>query len=310
MIEVVVLGGINFDVTLFVDAFPLRGDQTVVRRMESSPGGKGGNAAVAAARLLGPDRVALIAALGRDELGERQRKILESDGVSTLGLVYIEGVESGRAYVAVDAAGENVIFSYPGANGFLAARDLRDPSRRSLIEKAKVVAILNPPLETAEEAAALARQSDCLVVFDPGIRAQAGSEGVRGVLDRIDYLVANEPEIEHLTGTRDPERAGAALLSERPELKVIVKLGDRGCVLFQRSGKLARPGIQLRSIGREAVNTAGCGDAFLGAFVAAKVEGLSDEKALEWANWAGALKATRAEARGSPTRRELLRSGA
>ena len=53
------------------------------------------------------------------------------------------------------------------------------------------------------------------------------------------------------------------------------------------------------------VNTVGCGDAFLGAFSAAKALQLGDVDALNWANWAGALKATKSETRGSPTIREL-----
>jgi len=51
----------------------------------------------------------------------------------------------------------------------------------------------------------------------------------------------------------------------------------------------------------------GCGDAFLGAFVASLSEGRSDEEALEWANCAAGLKATRPETRGSPDRMTLLK---
>jgi len=55
------------------------------------------------------------------------------------------------------------------------------------------------------------------------------------------------------------------------------------------------------------VNTVGCGDAFLGAFVSALSEGLSDLDALRWGNCAGGLKATRFETRGSPSREMILK---
>ncbi len=66
-------------------------------------------------------------------------------------------------------------------------------------------------------------------------------------------------------------------------------------------------GFDLKSRGLKVVNTVGCGDAFLGAFVAALSEGRSDREALEWGNCAAGLKATRPETRGSPDRETLLK---
>ena len=55
------------------------------------------------------------------------------------------------------------------------------------------------------------------------------------------------------------------------------------------------------------VNTVGCGDAFLGVFAASKAQGMDDIEALERANLAGALKATKPETRGSPRKEEFER---
>ncbi|HKM77687.1 MAG TPA: PfkB family carbohydrate kinase, partial [Candidatus Bathyarchaeia archaeon] len=65
--------------------------------------------------------------------------------------------------------------------------------------------------------------------------------------------------------------------------------------------------LDIELVGLKVVNTVGCGDAFLGAFVAALSEGRSDVEALKWGNCAGGLKATRSETRGSPDRDTLLR---
>jgi len=58
--------------------------------------------------------------------------------------------------------------------------------------------------------------------------------------------------------------------------------------------------VNLKELGMNAINTVGCGDAFLGVFAASKSQGFEDKEALERANLAGALKATKPETRGSP----------
>jgi len=63
--------------------------------------------------------------------------------------------------------------------------------------------------------------------------------------------------------------------------------------------------VPLERLGLHVVNTVGCGDAFIGAFAAAKVEGMDDLEALRRGCSAGSFKATRTETRGGPTREEL-----
>ncbi|HDI86496.1 MAG TPA: hypothetical protein ENF83_03725 [Candidatus Korarchaeota archaeon] len=93
-----------------------------------------------------------------------------------------------------------------------------------------------------------------------------------------------------------------------PSSKFIVKLGARGSMLVDAStGRWIRVGApSLERLGRRVVNTVACGDPFIGALAASKYEGLDDAESLVRANAAGALKATRLETRGSPTREELL----
>jgi sugar/nucleoside kinase (ribokinase family) len=76
--------------------------------------------------------------------------------------------------------------------------------------------------------------------------------------------------------------------------------------MFSGKKRVVSPALDLKKLGMKVVNSVGCGDAFLGAFVAALVEGLADSEALTWANVAGSLKATRIETRGSPDKKTLL----
>jgi len=89
------------------------------------------------------------------------------------------------------------------------------------------------------------------------------------------------------------------------EISLIVTLGEEGCTFINQKKQFRLEGINLKKYGLKAVNTVGCGDAFLGVFAAYKAEGYGDEEALRMANAAGAFKATRFETRGSPTKSEL-----
>ena len=84
---VVAVGAINWDVTLFVESLPVsRPGSQRFNEVARVPGGTAANVAVAAARLLEPNNVAIIGALGDDAIGVGQRAILQSEGVATDGI--------------------------------------------------------------------------------------------------------------------------------------------------------------------------------------------------------------------------------
>jgi len=81
-----VIGAVNWDVTLFVKKLPRAGEETAVERLTRVPGGKAGNVAVAAARLLGPNQAAILGSLGKDSIASEQVRIFHEEGVITTGL--------------------------------------------------------------------------------------------------------------------------------------------------------------------------------------------------------------------------------
>jgi len=271
------------------------------------PGGKAGNTAVAAARLLGPKQAAILGGLGKDSIGAEQVKIFEGEGVVTSCLKLCDDAASGQAYIAIDDEGANIIYKYSGANAMIKPSDLDDPVRRAMISESAAIAIMDPPFETAVRMAKTAKEFGKVVAWDPGVNSELGLAKVRTLLKYVDYLIANEHEVANLTGVRNPVAAAKRLAASVKELKVVVKLGGKGCVLYDGRKKEVLRNIDLSAVGLKAVNTVGCGDAFLGAFVAALSEGLTSVDALRWGNCAGGLKATRFETRGSPDRETLLR---
>jgi ribokinase len=111
MSHVTVLGSINIDHTVVVDQWPAIGETVLAIGYTSSPGGKGANQAIAAARA--GATVALIGAAGRD--GAAALEKLASHGVD-LSLVAMSDRPTGTAHITVGPGGDNMIVVASGAN--------------------------------------------------------------------------------------------------------------------------------------------------------------------------------------------------
>lgn len=252
----------------------------------------------------------IFGALGNDVVGTEHVKKFNQEGVVTSGIKLSIEHGSGRAYIAVDYSGENVIYTYPGANATLTANDLDDPQRRKLFSQSSIGALANPPFETAIKLAIESKKHGKIVVCDLGVLSEKGLEHLRQILSNSDYLILNEAEVHNMTGSSNSNEeelsAARKVKEDYPALKVIQKLGRHGAIMFYGQTAIFTKPLDLGSLGMKVVNTVGCGDSFLGAFVAALVEGLSDVNALRWATCAAGLKATKRETRGSPDRATML----
>lgn len=102
-------------------------------------------------------------------------------------------------------------------------------------------------------------------------------------LPHLDILFVNEDEAEKLSGETDP-RAAAEFFQKLGAGAVVVKLGARGCALFDEGTELFVPGFAVK-----AVDTTGAGDCFAGAFLAGLQHGLTSEESAKLANAVGAL---------------------
>ena len=307
MVDVTVLGAVNLDINLFVKRFPEIGEEVPVERITRVPGGKAANVAVAAARILGKGRASVVGCLGRDAIAETQMKILEEEGVVTSGIELLDGEESGQAYIIIDEAGRNVINTYFGANMRLSPDILTAPQALTLLRKSSTITVIDPPTQTIRKAVSIGRKEGKTVVWDAGVRSVLGVERLKEILEKVDYIVINEVELRNLTGESDPSNAERILSRINSNIRLVAKLGNRGCMMITSDGAAGAKAVDLERLGLKVVNTVGCGDAFLGVFIASKAEGLSDKEALERANLAGALKATKQETRGSPSKDDLDR---
>ncbi len=230
-----------------VDALPRPGQTVLASSLSSSPGGKGGNQAVAAARAGAP--VQLVAALGTDPAADQLRTHLRDNGVGLDGVVTVPG-PSGSAVIVVDSGAENTIVVAPGANAHLsvASADVRARGRR---RRGGVVAAGDPDRDGRRRRAGgpgRGRGRDAQRVA--GRRRTATSCGAAGLAD---VVVVNEAEarewhwpVPHLVITRGAHGAsyvGAGRTVRRARSR---GRGRR----HHRRGRCLRRGARRRMAGR------------------------------------------------------------
>jgi ribokinase len=302
---VTVIGAINWDVSIFEDSFAGLGEEVPIRDVEEYSGGKGANVAVAAARILGRDRAAFIGALGTDEVARRQIRELRKEGVLTDGVVVVKGYVSGRAYILVNREGRKSIHTHFGANALIRPSHLREAGPAKILSRTTLLVVMDTPTDVGLAAAREARGSGAHVIYSPGVRVREGWKVLADVIDCADVVVLDKAELARLSGKRDLVLASEFLQQGSPEVTVITTSGKGGCLVANR-GRISRlAGIDLSRLKMKAVNSTGSGDSFLGVLASFMSWGFDADEAAEWANLAGALKATRYETRGSPTRARL-----
>ena len=300
-----VIGAINWDISVFEERFARPGEEVPVRQVEEFSGGKGANVAVACARILGKGRVAFIGALGADELAARQLSSLHDEGVLTDGTVQVRGARSGRAYIIVDSKGRKTIHTHFGANERISPRDLSSEGASRILQRTRMMIVMDPPTPVAHAIARAAKGRGARVVYSPGVRTQDGLRSIEGVIRLSDCVALDSHEVRNLYPARDDQSAVERLERAHPKLTIVTTLGPRGCIVAKDGVTSTIEGVDLASLGKRAVNSTGSGDAFLGVFASYLLMGRSPLDAANLANIAGALKATRFETRGSPTRSEL-----
>lgn len=281
---IAVVGSVNLDVVVSVERHPAPGETVIGGDVRELPGGKGANQAVAAARL--GAEVALVGRVGADEAGRRLRAGLLAEGVDVTLLVDDPQAPSGRALIAVDAAGENTIVVSSGANARVGRADV-DAAAQLLADAAVTLLQHELPAAAVDAAAAAAGGT---VVLNPA--------PARGLSCRCDVLVPNAGELEALAGPGPPAEAAARLALDA----VVVTLGSRGALVLERgrTEAIAAPVV-------EAVDTTGAGDAFCGALAQALDGGAGLVEAARWAVAAAAVSVTRPGAQaGLPTRAQVV----
>jgi ribokinase len=300
--RVVVVASVNVDLVVTVGHLPLPGETVTGGRFARHHGGKGGNQAVAAARLGAP--TAFIGAVGRDAFGEEARAALEQEGIDLRGLVTLDGAATGVALILVEVGGENSIAVAGGANAAVTPELVGQMFRDLGVSSADVVLVGHEiPTAAAREALRLARDAGAKTILNP-----APAHGLdRDVLALADIVTPNRGELAVLAHDDGPAAGpiANALLAGATGRAILVSLGADGALLVGPGGTtpIAVPSVEV-------VDTVGAGDTLNGALAAGLAAGLSLHDAARRAVVAASLAVTREGAReGMPTLAELQAAG-
>jgi ribokinase len=299
--RVVVVGSVNVDLVVTADRLPSPGETVAGGTFARHHGGKGGNQAVAAARL-GATTI-FVGAVGDDDLGHDARAALDAAGVDTTHLASLGDHATGVAVIVVATGGENLIAVASGANAALTGEAVASAFDAIALDDRDVVLVGHEiPTRTARDALRLAAAVSARTIFNPAPadRLDRSTIGLAWLLTpnrrELATLVADEGRRTGTSAADDPIRAAHALLrvsSEGPGVEaVLVSLGSAGAVLVTTTGAVEIPAPRV-----SAVDSVGAGDALNGALAAGLVEGRAMEDAAQRAVYAASLSTTRRGAR-------------
>ena len=296
--RVTVLGSMNMDISVTVPRLAGPGETVLGSAARLLPGGKGGNCALAAARL--GAAVRMTGCCGDDDFGAALTAALHTGGVDVTGVRTVASTSSGIALITVDAAGENSITVAPGANGLAGA-----PEVSAAFAAPADVLVLSAEIPVPVLAAALDRARAAQVT--PVLNLAPVPAGARPLIGPgVDWLVVNAPEAGMILGrpVTGPAaaRSAAAELTRAGAKHAAITLGPAGAVYGTRDGTGSVPGFRVGS-----VDSVGAGDAFVAALAVAVAAGTPPAEAVRLACAVGATAVTRPGAQDAlPTGADVL----
>jgi ribokinase len=273
---VVVVGAINADLVVAADHLPRPGETVVGRRLERYGGGKGANAAVAAARA--GAAVRLVGAVGADDTGSSTVDELRAHGIDVSGIAVLPGEATGVALIVVDPWGENQIAVGAGANSAVTAKQVSLALSEVLGRTGCVLVSTEIPEESVVAAVEAATSAGVLCILNPAPVVPAVLRLLRNgplltpnateLIALVDALDHTLPEA-HKIGNDFPDDLQA--LTERARrlaavtsAPVVVTIGGDGALVVNPDGHadhLPAPPAAVR-------DTTGAGDTFNGVLAA------------------------------------------
>jgi ribokinase len=279
---IVVFGSINIDLTFGVEHQPAPGETVLCASYLASPGGKGANQAVAAARA--GAQTTMIGCVGRDTFAEPALSVMQDSGVDT-SHVLAARAPTGCATICVDRAGENAIVVASGAN-----REVKATQAPDALFGPNTFVLMQMEVPAEENWALLdsAHGNGARIALNVAPAAPVPI----AALDSLDFLIVNEIEgasIARVSGL-EPDRPKdlAHHLADRHNLTCVLTLGAAGAILCGPEGAYSVPALTIHP-----TDTTGAGDTFVGVLAAGLDAGLSATDAARRASAAAAVACTK-----------------
>jgi fructokinase len=313
----------NYDVAamgeLLIDFTPYGKSEQGNEILEANPGGAPCNV-LAMLQKLGR-KTAFLGKVGYDSFGTLLRKTISEIGIDDTGLITDPKIHTTLAFVHLDEQGDRT-FSFcrnPGADMMLASSELReDIIRHSKIFHFGSLSMTAPLIrETTKKALEIAKQSGCVISFDPNLRPplwddlQTAKEMICYGIGQCDILKISDDELEFVTGIHEIPTAAKQLQKDYPNIKVLfVTLGKNGSSFYYGD----QSGQQQTFQSVKTIDTTGAGDTFCGCMLNALLDKDLDHlsyddlmEAITFGNAASSLVTTKKGAiKSMPNKEEIL----
>lgn len=284
-------GSCNIDYVYSLDHIVKAGETEKVVSIETFPGGKGLNQSVATAK-------AGVEVYHAGCVGKDGTNLIETLTDSNVNIEYLKQVETpnGCAIIQLSATGENSILIYSGSNEMI-TKEYADYVLENFGEGD--ILLLQNEISNVDYIAQIASQKKMCVILNPS--------PVNEMLEKIDfntitYLILNEIEIQALAGADNTEKSLKILREKNPALKIVLTLGEHGCIFSDGTNEIYQPPYQV-----DVLDTTAAGDTFTGYFVAEISKGTAVENILKIASAASAIAISRKGAAPSiPEAKEVL----
>lgn len=284
MQKVIVLGSLNMDLSIQCNNLPKNGETINGFDFFMNPGGKGGNQAVAVAKLGADTR--MIAQIGNDVFGKELLNTIRTYGVRTDSIQISEYDTTGVAMI-IRSHDDNRIILGNGANHTLDIQYVKE--RLNTIAKPKDIFLtqLENDYTLVKNAIKEAKKANLFTILNPAPARMLDDE----VYECLDLIVVNQSECELLTGIypKDEESSIEALhIFEKKGVEAIITLGTHGSISnFQKNPVF----VKAKKV--ETIDTTAAGDSYIGAVCSFLAEGKDMKEALEFATKVAAITVTR-----------------
>ncbi len=266
---------------------------------EASPGGAPCNVLAMLTKL--GKKCAFIGKVGNDIFGRKLKCELDKLNINTDCLKLDENVRTTLAFVENDESGDRSFSFYrnPGADIMLTADEVDE----ELIKSAKVFHLgtlsmtHEPILSATKKALEIAKQSGCLISFDPNLREmlwdseERAKEAFAYGMKYCDILKISDNELVWFTGEEDYEK-GIAIIREKYNIPLILfSMGREGSRAYCGDAKAECPAF----IQSNTIETTGAGDTFMGCCISHVIENGFEklDEMLRFANAAASIITTR-----------------
>jgi len=302
--NILAVGSLNMDLVLQTPKMPKAGENLIGSKYNYAHGGKGGNQAIAAAKL-GAD-VTFVGCVGADDFGTELVSSLKSNGILTDYVVQNTLSSTGLAVIVVEADGQNRIIVYPESNMTLTTGDIDKAFEQDFDA---MIIQLEIPENVIIHACKKAQEKNIPFIIDAGPAQDFPIEKIPGA----EIFSPNETETYAMCSVMviDCETAKMAsqTLKQRCDAKyVVIKAGAKGSYVFDGETITHLPAMKVA-----AVDATAAGDAFTAGMTVEYLKHKKINEAVAFANIVGAVTVTKLGAQPSlPTYAEIedvLRKG-